>query len=69
VNALKGRGRIFWLGGIAVLVLGLVAVLVVVPVVSPTPGAGGPEVDVPKMQNVPADEAPKMRIDLDEERK
>jgi hypothetical protein len=69
VNALKGKRRLLWLGGIAVLVLGLITVFVVVPAVSPTPGAGGPEVDVPKMQNVPADEAPKMRIDLDEERK
>jgi hypothetical protein len=52
----------------AVFVLGLLAVLVIVPVVSPTPGAGGPEVDVPKMQNAPADETPKMRLDLDEKR-
>jgi hypothetical protein len=68
VNAFKGKRRLVWLGGFALLVLGLIAVFVVVPTVTPTPGAGGPEVDVPKMQNVPADEAPKMRIDLDENR-
>jgi hypothetical protein len=68
VNVFKGKRRVLWLGGVAVLVLGLLAVLVIVPVVSPTAGAGGPEVDVPKMQNAPADETPKMRLDLDEKR-
>ena len=68
MNAFKGKRRLAWLGGIAVLVVGLIAVFVILPAVSPTPGAGGPEVDVPKMQNVPAEEAPKMRIDLDEKR-
>jgi hypothetical protein len=68
VNVFKGKRRVLWLGGMAVLVLGLMAVLVILPAVSSTPGAGGPEVDVPKMQNVPAEQSPAMRLDLDEKR-
>jgi hypothetical protein len=68
VNAFKGKRSLLWLGGFAVLMLGLVATFVVLPAVWPTPEADGPEVDVPKMQNVPAEETPKMRIDLDDKR-
>jgi hypothetical protein len=47
------------------LVLGLLVVAVVLPMTAPTPGAGGPDIQVPNMQNVPSEQAPKMKLDVD----
>jgi hypothetical protein len=64
MNPFKGKRRVFWLGEMFVLVVGVLAAAIVLPTVTPTPGAEGPTVDVPKMQNVPGEEAPKMRLDV-----
>jgi hypothetical protein len=68
VNKLKGNRRIWWLVGIAVTILGVVAALVVLPALSPTPGTGGADVHVPKMQNVPPEGAPSMHLDTTEKK-
>lgn len=57
--------RIFWLGGIALILLGLAAAFVVLPASAPTKGSSGPEVHVPKMENVPEGDAPKLKLDVD----
>ena len=63
------KRRVFWLGGIAVLVLGLLAAALLLPSNAPIPGAGGPDVRVPKMENVPSENAPKMKLELEKENK
>lgn len=63
-NEFKTRRSLLWLGGITVLVLGFLVAAVVLPMTARTPGAGGPDVHVPKMENVPSDRAPKMKLEL-----
>jgi hypothetical protein len=67
-NTFKSKRSILWLGGIAVLVLGFLVAAVVLPMTSPTPGADGPDVHVPKMDNVPPDQSPKMKLDVEKEK-
>ncbi len=52
MKAFTNRNRIFWLAGMAVLVLGFIAAAVILPRLT-TPGASGPDARVPGMQNVP----------------
>lgn len=61
----RSKRATLWLGGLALLVVGFLVAAVVLPMTSPTPGAGGPDVQVPKMRNVPSDQAPKMKLDLE----
>lgn len=68
MNKFKGNRRLLWLFGISVVILGVVTALVVLPAVSSTPGTGGPDIQVPKMQNVPPEGAPRMRLDVDDKR-
>lgn len=64
-NGFQSKRSILWLGGIALLVLGFLVAAVVLPTTAPTPGAGGPDIHVPKMQNVPPDQAPKMKLEVE----
>jgi hypothetical protein len=64
-NAFKSKRAILWLAAIAVLVLGFLVAAVVLPARAPTPGAGGPDIHVPKMQNVPPEGAPHLKLDVD----
>jgi hypothetical protein len=66
-NGFKSKRAIFWLGGIAVLVFGFLIAAIVLPTTAPTPGAGGPDVRVPRMQNVPPEQAPKMKLDVEKQ--
>lgn len=68
MNKFKGSRRIWWLIGIAVTIAGVVTALVMLPSVSSTPGTGGPDIQVPKMQNVPPGGTPRMRLDIDDKR-
>jgi len=68
MNKFKGNRRVMWLIGIAVMIVGIVTALVVLPAVSSTPGADGPDIHVPKMQNVPPAGNPRMRLDVDDKR-
>jgi hypothetical protein len=62
MNKLKGTRRIWWLVGMGVVLVGVGTALVVLPLTSPTAGAEGPDIQVPKMQNVPPEGAPKLRL-------
>ena len=68
LNKFKGNRRIWWLIGIAVTVAGIATALVVLPAVSTTAGAGGPDIHMPKMKNVPAEGTPRMHLDIDDKR-
>ena len=63
MKAFTDSRRWFWLGGVVVLLAGLFAAFVLLPANSATPGAGGPEIQVPKMENVPPPNAPKLGIE------
>lgn len=64
-NPFRSKRAVFWLIGIAVLVLGFLAAAIVLPSTAPLPGAGGPDVHVPKMQNVPPEHAPKIQLEIE----
>lgn len=64
-NTFKSKRAILWLAAIAVLVLGFLVAAVVLPARAPTPGADGPDVHVPKMQNVPEQGAPPLKLDVE----
>jgi hypothetical protein len=66
-NGFKSKRAVLWLSGIAVLVLGFLVLAVVLPATAPTPGAGGPDIQVPKMENVPPEQAPKMKLDVEKD--
>jgi hypothetical protein len=66
-NGFKSKRAILWLGGIAILVVGFLVAAVVLPTTAPTPGAGGPDVRVPRMENVPSEQAPKIKLELEKE--
>ena len=68
VNFIENNRSILWLGGFAVLVFGLLAALLILPAISGTAGTGGPDIELPKMQNVPPEQVPNMRLDLEKER-
>ena len=61
----KSKRATLWLAGIAVLVLGFLFALVALPMFSSTPGTDGPDVRVPKMDNVPSEHAPRMKLDVE----
>jgi len=61
----RSKRSVLWLGGIAALIVGFLVAAVLLPSTSPTPGAGGPEIQVPKMQNVPPSDAPRMKLDVE----
>jgi hypothetical protein len=48
---------------VIVLVVGFVIAAVVLPATSTTPGTDQPSIQVPKMQNVPPPQTPRMRLD------
>jgi hypothetical protein len=64
-NGFKNKKSAFWLAGIALLVVGFLVAAIVLPMNTPTPGAGGPDVTVPRMENVPSEGAPKMKLDVE----
>jgi hypothetical protein len=51
-KSFRSNRTILWLAGFAAL---LVAILVgaAIPAFTPTPGAGGPDIEVPSMENLP----------------
>lgn len=48
------RRRVFWLGGVTLLIVGFVAAALLLPATSDPTRNLGPAVHVPSMQNVPA---------------
>jgi hypothetical protein len=61
----KSKRATLWLAGISLLVLGFLVAFVVLPLTSLTPGADGPDVRVPSMENVPSEHAPRMKLDVE----
>jgi hypothetical protein len=59
----------WWLGGILVLVLGFLAAAVLLPATAPAPGSGQPDVRVPRMENVPPPNAPKLQLEVEKDEK
>ena len=57
--------RIFWLGGVLLLVFGLVAAFVILPAASPLASPPGAEIRVPKMENVPNGNSPPVKLELE----
>jgi len=52
-RAFFSKKSLLWLTGVVVLVVGFVVAAVILPATSKTPGADQPNIQVPKMQNVP----------------
>jgi hypothetical protein len=59
----KSKRAALWLGGVAVLVLGFIVAAVALPSTAKTPT--GPDIHVPRMQNVPPEHGPKMKLDVE----
>jgi hypothetical protein len=62
-RAFANGKSIFWLAGVFVLVVGFVVAALVLPATSKTSGTDRPNIQVPKMQNVPPPNAPRMRLE------
>jgi hypothetical protein len=60
-NEFRDKRRVWWIGGVALLVLGTLAALTVLPARSRNVPEG-PQIHVPAMQNVPSNDAPKMHL-------
>jgi hypothetical protein len=63
----KSKRSILWLSGIAILVLGFLVAAIVLPTTGSAPGEGYPDIRVPKMENVPSADAPRMKLELEGE--
>jgi len=67
MKAFTDYRRLFWLGGIATLILGFIVAALTLPMTSDPLQGMGPKVDVPNMQNVPRqDERVKLDVDKKE---
>jgi hypothetical protein len=66
-DAFKSKRALLWLGGIAILVVGFLVAAIVLPATAKAPGGGGPDVRVPRMENVPPEQAPKMKLELEKQ--
>lgn len=56
--------RFFWLGGVAVLIVGFIVAALVLPTTSDPMKGMGPAVSVPKIKNIPPDGA-RVTLDVD----
>jgi hypothetical protein len=65
MKAFQDKRSVLWLGGVIVLVLGILAAFVLLPSSQVPSSSATDDIRVPKMENVPADNAPKMKLDLD----
>ena len=59
------KRSLVWLAGLVVLIVGFVVAAVLLPATSHAPGTEQPNIRVPRMQNVPPADAPKMRLDTE----
>jgi len=65
MKAFQDKRSVLWLGGVIVLVLGILAAFVLLPSSQVPSRAPTDDIRVPKMQNVPSEDAPKIKLDLD----
>jgi hypothetical protein len=63
----QDKRSVWWICGVAMAIVAPFVAFVVVPSTTPTPGAGGVEVDVPKMENVPPPAAARMKLESQKE--
>lgn len=63
-NPLKSKRAALWLTGMFLLIGGFLVVAVTLPHNTELAGSTGPDVQVPRMANVPSPNAPKMEIDV-----
>lgn len=62
-RAFASKKSTLWLTGVFVLVIGFIVAALILPTTSKVRSEEQPNIHVPKMQNVPPPEAPKMRLD------
>ena len=62
----KSKRAALWLAGVFLLVGGFLAAAIVLPHKAEPYGAEPPEMQLPKMTNVPSEAAPKMELKLEE---
>jgi hypothetical protein len=67
MKAFTDSRRFLWLGGVALLVVGLLAAFLILPATERTPNGTSTNIQVPKMKNVPSADAPKMQLQLDKQ--
>lgn len=58
------KRSIFWLIGMALLVIGVLVVLIL-PTQTPVKGLDEPSVNVPNMENVPSENAPNLKLETE----
>lgn len=63
----QDKRSVLWIAGVAAALVALFVAFVVAPATAPTKGAGGVEVNVPKMQNVPPASVERMRLETQKE--
>jgi len=68
MKAFTDSRRFVWLAGIAILIVGFLVLALVLPSTSDPTRNMGPNVNVPKMQNVPPD-GERMKLRVEEEKK
>jgi hypothetical protein len=68
MNQFADNRRILWLGSVILIVLGILAAFVILPAMSPTETPPGAHIRVPKMENVPPDNAPKLKLETEKEK-
>lgn len=64
MNALRPKRAALWLTGMFLLIGGFLAAGILLPHRAEPYGAGAAEVQLPKMENVPGPNAPRMEIDV-----
>ncbi|MDQ2644504.1 MAG: hypothetical protein M3020_11850 [Myxococcota bacterium] len=62
----RDKKSVWWMVGVAAVLIALFVAFVAVPSMTPSP-SGGVEVDVPKMQNVPPPAAERMKLESQKE--
>ena len=65
MKAFQDKRSALWLSGVIVLILGILAAFVLLPSSQTPSRSATDEIRVPRMENVPSDDAPKMKLDLD----
>ena len=67
MKAFTDSRRVLWLGGVALLVVGLLVAFLILPATERTSEAAATNIQVPKMKNVPSAGAPKMQLQVDKQ--
>ena len=66
MKAFTDNRRLFWLAGIATLIVGFIVAAVLLPTTSDPLKDAGPAVNVPKLENVPP-EGQRLKLEVEKE--